>query len=134
MTAARLPLPANAAAIRSGTLEHLGEVLVAAPRKGDEVELAAARVGERPRERVRGLERRDDPLEPRDLPERVDRLVVGDRHVAGAALVAHERVLRARPRVVEAGGDGVGLEDLALLVLKHRRERAVQDAARAGGP
>ena len=56
------------------------------------------------------------------------RLLVGDRDVARAAAVAQEGVLRPGARVVEAGRDRVRLDDLALLVLHHRRARAVQDA------
>ena len=70
----------NASAIRSTAgharprcVERLGQVLVAAAREADEVELARA-VGERPGERVRALERRDDPLEPGGQRERVQRL------------------------------------------------------------
>src|SRR3954451_1527148 len=103
MSAARFPLSRNAAAIRSATAEYLGEVLVAAARERDEVELAAVGVRKRPRECVRGLERRDDSLQPRDLAERGDRLVVGHGHVARASLVAHPGVLGAGPGVVEAG-------------------------------
>src|SRR3954451_11988515 len=106
MSAARLPWFAKASAMRSATAEYLGEVLVAAARQRDQVELAVVGVGEHPRERVRGLERRDDPLELRHAPEGGDRLVVGHRHVLGPALVAHERVLRPGARVVEPGGDG----------------------------
>src|SRR4051794_11903649 len=100
MSAARLPWSAKAAAMRSGT-QHLCQVLVAAARERDQVELAAVRVGEHPGEGVRGLERRDDALELRHAAERFDRLVVGHRHVARAALVAQERVLGAGARVVE---------------------------------
>ena len=84
---------------------------------------------ERPGHGVRGLERRDDALEPRDGLERVERLAVGDRLVAGPAGVAEVGVLRAGAGVVEPGRDRVRLEDLAVLVLHDRRERAVQDAA-----
>ena len=59
-------------------------------------------------------------------------VVVGDRDVAGPAGVAQVGVLGADARVVEAGRDRVGLEDLALLVGEHRGERAVQDAGAPG--
>ena len=87
--------------------------------------------GQRPGERVGALERRDDPLQPRGQCERVERLGVGDRDVAGAAAVAQPGVLGAAARVVEPGRDRVRLEDLAVLVLHDRREGAVQDAGRA---
>ena len=63
------------------------------------------RVLQQPGDRVRGLQRRDDPLQPRELAEGRQRLLVGDRDVAGAAGVAQVGVLgadardsRARPR------------------------------------
>src|SRR5690349_3483368 len=115
MSAARFPLSRNAATIRSVTAEYLGEVLVAAPRQRDEVQPAVAWIRERPRERVRGLERRDDSFEARHPAEGSDRLVVGHGHIAGAPLVAHPGVLRTGTGVVEAGRDGVRLEDLTLL-------------------
>ena len=61
----------------------------------------------------------------------LERRVVGDGLVAHAAAVAQVGVLGPDTRVVEAGRDRVGLDDLAVLVLEHRRERAVQDAGLA---
>ncbi len=58
---------------RPALAEHLGEVLVAAPGQAHEVELAVA-LGEHPGQRVRGLERRDDALEARQLAEGRERL------------------------------------------------------------
>ena len=70
-------------------------------------------VRERPGDRVRALERRDDPLEPRRSRERVERLVVGDRDVARAARCrAATRARgrcpgsRARPRSSAPRGSG----------------------------
>ena len=71
------------------------------------------------------------PSRRESTPECGQRLRVGDRLVAGAAAVAQVGVLRAGAGVVKAGGDRVGLDDLALLVLHHRRERAVQHAGPA---
>src|SRR4051812_40769005 len=77
MSAARLPWDRNASAMRApataGSLatKHLCEVLVASAGQGDEVQGARTRVREQPRERVRGLERRHDPLEPRRAAEGV---------------------------------------------------------------
>src|SRR5256714_13605724 len=87
MSAALLPCPANACAMRSGPLKDLGEVLVAAPRQADQVEVALGLL-EQPGHRVRGLERRDDPLAGRQLAEGADRLLVGHRLVARAPAVA----------------------------------------------
>src|SRR4029077_5380852 len=116
ISAARLPLAANAAAIRStpsmpralGLVEHCGKVLVAAPGQADQVELAVA-LREHPSERVRGLERRDDPLQARELAKARERLGVGHGLVARAAAVAQKRVLGPGARVVQPRGDRVRL-------------------------
>ena len=79
------------------------------------------------------LQGRDDPLQARAGRERIERLTVGDRHVAGAAAVAQPGVLGAGAGVVQAGRDRVRLEDLAVLVLHDRRERAVQHTGQARG-
>src|SRR3954465_3041432 len=116
MSAAALPCEAKASAMRSVAAgKDLGEVLVAAARQADEVEVWVGGVGfllEHPRERVGGLERRDDALDGRELHERGDGLLVGDGLVAGAAGVAQERVLGPAAGVVEAGRDRVRLGDL----------------------
>ena len=52
-----------------------------------------SRLREHPGERVRGLERRDDALQARELAERGERLRVGHRDVARAAAVAQVGVL-----------------------------------------
>src|SRR5438874_5636228 len=85
ISAARLPCERNASAIAvplatAGlpVTEHLCEVLVAAARQRHEVELRPARVREEPRDRVRGLERRHDPLEARGALEGVYGGVVVD--------------------------------------------------------
>src|SRR3954447_4944491 len=84
----------NAAAIRAGPVasgidplecrQRLVEVLVTAPGQADQV--GAARIVafvEQPGDRMGGLERRDDPLESRQLAESAQRLLVGDRDVSG---------------------------------------------------
>ena len=83
------------------------------------------------RERVRRLERRDDPLGAREPLEGVERLLVGAGDVLGPARVAQERVLGADAGVVEPGRDRVRVGDLAVLVGEDRRARAVQDAGAA---
>src|SRR5258705_13993395 len=100
MSAAALPCEAKAPAMRSAPGKDLCEVLVAAPRQADQVEVAA-RLLERPGERVGGLERGDDALDRRQLVEGRDGLLVGDRLVAGAAAVAQEGVLGTAARVIE---------------------------------
>ena len=52
--------------------------------------------------------------------------------VAHPARVAQVGVLGPDARVVEPGGDRVRLQDLPVLVLEHRRERAVQHALAPG--
>jgi hypothetical protein len=79
-------------------------------------------------ERVRGLERRDDPLEPRDAQERGQRLLVGHRNVRRPAGVTQPRVLWPGAGVVEPGAHRVRLEDLAVVALQHRGQRAVEHA------
>src|SRR3954452_19973987 len=116
MSAAALPWEAKASAIRSVPPgKDLREVLVAAAREADQVEIALGLL-EHPRERVRRLQRRDDALHGGELHERGDRLLVGHRLVAGAPGVAQERVLRTAARVVEARGDRMRLGDLPVVV------------------
>ena len=93
------------------------------------------------RDGVRRLERRQDPFEPRERLEAVERFGVGDVGVLGAAELAQPRVLGPDRRVVEAGGDRVRQLDVARLVLQHERARALQHArccrrqtARRDGP
>ena len=83
------------------------------PEQAHEVELAVARARSDAVQRVRGLERRDDPLQPRDSPERCQRLGVGDGHVAGAAACragararARRPGSRGRPRSSAPRGSG----------------------------
>src|SRR3954471_11150196 len=116
---------------RSAPGKDLREVLVAAAREADEIQVALALL-EHPGERMRGLERRDDALDRGELHERRDGLLVGHRLIARASGVAQEGVLGPAPGVVEAGGDRVRLGDLAVVVLQHRAQRAVQDAGAPG--
>src|SRR3954453_19197350 len=115
MSAARPRRRAKAAAIRSSPVrgtagtrsraglagaiavgcDDLGEVLVAAPGQADEVERrVVGLLMQREVQRVGGLERRDDPLQARDLLEGAQRVGVADGDVAGAAAVAQVGVLR----------------------------------------
>src|SRR5436853_6637444 len=70
--------------------QNLGEVLVASSRQADEDQLGVELL--RARERVRRLERRDDPLGARKAAERSECLVVGAANVLRAAAVAQERM------------------------------------------
>ncbi len=65
---------------------------------------------------VGGLEGKDDPLVSGKEGEGVKGLLVRDGVKLDASGVAEGGELRADPRVVEAGGDGMGLLDLAILV------------------
>src|SRR5215813_7734503 len=69
MRAALRPCEAKAAAILSLKPEHLGEILVTAAGQRDQVR-ARPLVRERPRDRVRRLERGDDALELAGTAER----------------------------------------------------------------
>src|SRR4051812_24038049 len=100
MSAARLPWPANASAMRSGPRKDFGEVLVATAGEADEVDVGGRRL-EHPRDRMGGLQRGDDPLARGQLAEGGERLLVGHRLVARAAAVAQEGVLGAGAGVVE---------------------------------
>ena len=82
-------------------------------------------------DRVRGLERRDDPLEPREQLERLERLGVGRRDVLDALRVLPPAVLGADAGVVEARAARVHVGGLPVLVLQHVAHRAVQHARRA---
>src|SRR5688572_4366840 len=85
------------------------------------------------RDRVRGLERRQDALlasEPREPRERV---LVADPRVLGAAGVVKRRMLGTNRRVVEARGDGMGELDVAVLVLQHVAVSALKDPGRPAG-
>mmetsp|Transcript_16910 Transcript_16910/g.33079 ORF Transcript_16910/g.33079 Transcript_16910/m.33079 type:complete len:488 (-) Transcript_16910:324-1787(-) len=83
-------------------------------------------------DRVRRLERRDDALLGAHGLEALERLLVVDSNVGGAAGVLEPRVLRPDAWVVESGRDGVGLVDLSSgVVLQQVGARAVEHARRA---
>ena len=60
--------------------------------------------------------------------EGVERLLVGRRHVGDAAGVAQPGMLRPDAGIVEAGGDRVAFEDLAVVVLEEIGAVAVEHA------
>src|SRR5918995_3081012 len=84
-------------------------------------------------EGVGRLERRDYAFEARAHLEGLQRLLVGDARVLGEALIFEKSVFWSCGRVIEAGGDGVGLADLAALRLQHVAHRPVQNAQPAFG-
>src|SRR4051812_23835846 len=85
-----------------GCLSH---VLVAAAAEGEDVVALCPSVFEKPRNRMRRLERRDDPLQAGELPEGAQRLGIGCADVGRAAGVPQVGVLGPDARVVEPGGD-----------------------------
>jgi hypothetical protein len=84
-------------------------------------------------EGVGGFEGGDDALQFGAELEGGESLVVGGADVLGATDVMQERVLRADAGVVEAGADGVGVQDLAVLGLQQIGAVAVQHARAAAG-
>src|SRR5918998_2829687 len=84
-------------------------------------------------EGVGRLERRDYAFEARARLESLERLLVGDARVLGEAFIFEISVFWSGGRVIEAGGDGVGLADLAPLRLQHVAHRPVQHAQSAFG-
>src|SRR5436190_7484636 len=140
--------PPESPSLRSGievtdARHYFRQILVSATAEADQVVAGRSRpggrrrgdgrVGEEPRDRVSRLEGRQDPLELRQLAERAQRLVVGDRPVDRAPGVAQLSVLRPHPRIVEAGRDGVGFDDLSLVVGEDRGHRAVEHPRATGG-
>ena len=92
----------RAGAVTAGGQEgrDVGHVLVATTGQADEHRGTggdgAPRLAQHPRDGVRGLERRDDPLGAREALERVEHLVVGGR--AGTPRARSRRGRRARAR------------------------------------
>src|SRR5215207_830120 len=83
---------------------HLVHVLVAAAAEDEDViTVPVTALAKQPGDRVRRLERRDDPLQPGQLTEGPQRLGVGRRFVPRPPRIAQEGVLRADAGVIEAG-------------------------------
>ena len=70
----------------------------------------------------------DDPLLPGEGDEGLHRLLVRDGDVAGASRVVEPGVLRPHAGIVEAGGNRVGVPDLAVFVLEEIGLVPVEDA------
>src|SRR5690606_37947849 len=66
--------------------------------------------------RMAGFQRRQDAFGPGQAMEGFQCLLVGDPDVLGTAAVLEESVLRADAGIVQAGGDRMGLGDLAVVV------------------
>ncbi len=84
-------------------------------------------------ERVRRLERGDDPLDAAALVESLQRFLVVDHDVFRAPGVLEPRVLGADARIVEAGRHGVRLDDLPVRILQEVGAVAVQHAGSPAG-
>lgn len=65
-----------------------------------------------------GFQRGDDALGVAEVVEGVERLLVGDAHVLGAADFLQPGVLGAHAGVVQASADRMGFGDLAVVVLQ----------------
>ncbi|KAG1391315.1 hypothetical protein G6F59_014930 [Rhizopus arrhizus] len=65
--------------------------------------------------------------------ERLQGLFIGDAEVARAAGIGQERMLRADARIVQAGRDRMGFDDLAVVVAQHVGAVAMQHARATGG-
>ncbi len=78
-----------------------------------------------------GLQRRDDALGAAEVVEGVERFLVGDADVFGAADLLQPGMLGPDTGVVQAGADAVGLGDLAVLVLQDEGAVAMQHARAA---
>src|SRR5690606_29928842 len=78
-----------------------------------------------------GFQRRYDALKLGRQLERFERLVIKDRHVFHAASVTQPGMLRANARIVQAGGDRVAVQDLAVVVLEQLGAVAVENAGAA---
>src|SRR6266849_67077 len=81
---------------------------------------------------MRALKRRDYPLRFGKQLEPFERLGVGDRDVLRTSRVLEPRMLRADTRIIEPGGNRMGLANLPHLVLEQVRAVAVQHADAAG--
>src|SRR4029453_18164715 len=79
------------------------------------------------RKRMRGLERGDDPFEPSEIPECLQRSLVRRTGVFGPAAVAQRRMLGPDARIVEPGRDRMCVDDLTVAVCENGRARTVEN-------
>ena len=82
---------------------------------------------------MRRLERRQNPLEPRELLKGLQRVFVRHVRVLGAAERAEPRVLGADRGVVEPRRDRMRELDVPVLVLQDERARSLQHAGAPAG-
>ena len=79
-----------------------------------------------------GFQRRHDAFRAVQQPEGSHRLLVRHRVVFGPIDVFEKRMLRTHARIIEARGNGVGLDDLTVFVLHQIGSVAMQHAYLAG--
>ena len=80
---------------------------------------------------VRAFDGRKNALVPAARLQSLERLIIRRRQIANTARGEEQGVLRAHAGIVQTGGDGVRLLDLAVLILQQHGETAVQHAGTA---
>src|SRR5438105_1029013 len=121
------------AALERGDLRN---VLVAAPaqiRDHDCVSFDASAESQQPSERMRRLERGNDPFALAQLVKRLEREIVAAVVILDALRRLQIRMLRPDRRIVESRRNGMRLSDLSELVLQYHRSRSMQHAECAAG-
>ena len=78
-----------------------------------------------------GLECGNDAFGAAQVVEGLQGFLVGDAHVLGAFGVLQPGMLRSHARIVQAGTDAVGLDDLSVIALQHVGAVAMQHARHA---
>ena len=80
-----------------------------------------------------GLDSGQDALHPSQILECLHRLGIGHRQVGRAINISQVRVLWPHARVIQTGGNRVGLRNLAILVLHQGGEGALEHTRITGG-
>ena len=123
-------VPADLGADDGQLLSHALHILVTTTRQADDdVLVLLHRLGELhgAEDGVAGLEGGDDTLELAEVLKAEECFGIGGGDEACAAAVLPAGELRADTRVVETGGHGVGVLDLAILVLQNVGTHTVED-------
>lgn len=110
------------------------DVFVAAAREVHDDDLIGAHGGgrlDRVGDRVGGFECGDDALDLGEVLESIDGFFIRGVRVFGATGVPEVGVLGSDGGIIEAGGDGVGIEYLAVLVLQDKGAGALENAEAA---
>ncbi len=112
------------------------DILVAAPGEVHQQQGLRAEFGaqlQRAGQRVRGFDRRDDPLGTAQQGERVHCLTVGDGAVTRPAGLGKPGMLRPDARIVEPSGNRVRVQGLAIGVLQQVGPHPVDHPGGAAG-